>query len=130
MNTDESGLAAGAVVLIDDTRTFRQPRTHVRARTSAQGLAALGVLRSPGGELWLDHDLGLVDDRPDTILPVLDELARAAADGDPYPVRMVVVHTSNPSGAQTMLTVLRRWGYPVRQVPAGEHLVQDEATDS
>lgn len=114
------------VLLIDDARTFRAPVPHVRARTSAAGLAALHVLREkPDGELWLDHDLGMVDGRPDTILPVLDQLARAASDGDPYPVGVVVVHTSNPVGAATMLRVLDRWGYPTRRVSAGAHLVED-----
>lgn len=114
------------VILLDDTRTFRGAVEHIRCRTSGEGLAALPLLRErPRSELWLDHDLGIVGGQPDTSLPVLDELARAAADGEPYPVSRVVVHTSNPAGAQTMMTVLRRWEYPVTRAQASAHLVEE-----
>ena len=122
------------VLLVDDTRTFRDGRKHSRARTSAEALAALGRVRDYGhGQLWLDHDLGIVDGAVDSTppvldestLPVLDELARAASDGDPYPFDLVVVHTSNPVGAATIMQVLERWGYASRRVPSADELVDE-----
>lgn len=109
------------VLLVDDTRTFRDGREHVRARMSGEALVALGLVRDYGhGQLWLDHDLGIVDGSVDSTLPVLDELARAASDGDPYPFDLVVVHTSNPVGAATIMQVLERWGYVSRRVPSAD----------
>ncbi|GAA2153417.1 hypothetical protein FHX52_1736 [Humibacillus xanthopallidus] len=114
------------VLLVDDTRTFRDGREHVRARTSREALAALGGVRQYGhGQLWLDHDLGIVGGFVDSTLPILDELARAASDGEPYPFDLVIVHTSNPVGAATIMQVLERWGYPSRRVPSGDQLVDE-----
>lgn len=115
-------------MLVDDTRTFRDGREHLRARTSREALA---VLRDLGvgitGQLWLDHDLGVVDGCTDSTLPVLDELARAACVDRPYGFREVLVHTANPVGAATLMQVLRRWGYPCRRVGCAEHLVDESA---
>lgn len=100
--------AEPVVLVIDDLRSFTFPARY--ARTSGEGLAALAV-SGPLDELWLDHDLG----GDDTIMPVIDYLAERAFNGDPFPVAKVMVHTSNPSGAATMMRVLRRWEYPVVQ---------------
>nr|WP_207555846.1 hypothetical protein [Intrasporangium flavum] len=61
----------------------------------------------------------------DSTLPVLDELARAASEGDPYPFDLVVVHTANPVGAATIMQVLERWSYPSRRVPSADELVDE-----
>ena len=100
---------AAEVLVIDDLRTFTFPARY--ARTSGEGLDALAT-HEPLTELWLDHDLG----GDDTIMPVIDHLAERAFNEQPYPVARIVIHTSNPSGAETMERVLRRWGYPVVRV--------------
>ncbi|QWC84580.1 hypothetical protein KLP28_13535 [Nocardioidaceae bacterium] len=110
--------------MVDDLRTFRDERPHIRCKTSAEALPVLARLRETGDsfELWLDHDLGEVGGRIDSIGPVIDELARAASDDEMYDLD-AVVHTSNPAGADMMVRVLRRWGYPVTRVYAGDHLI-------
>ena len=107
------------VVLVDDLRSFVDGRAAEVARTSAAGIA---VLRRHQGkridELWLDHDLG----GEDTIWPVVEVLERAAFDGRPFDVGVVVVHSANPAGAARMAQALRHWGYHVR-LAAGSRLV-------
>lgn len=113
------------VLLVDDLRTFRDHRPHLRATTSGEAVALLEEHWDGLAALWLDHDLGLrADGTPDTTLPVLDLLAAAAADGRPHPIGLVVVHTANPVGAATLLRGLRRWGYRCQQRDPGWELVE------
>ncbi|MGW4947745.1 cyclic-phosphate processing receiver domain-containing protein [Actinoplanes sp. NPDC004185] len=100
-----------AIVLVDDLRSFVDGRRAEVARTSAAGVELLDRPRSHRlDELWLDHDLG--DD--DTIWPVVEILERAAFEGRPLDVGVVIIHSANPAGAAKMAQVLRRWDYPVR----------------
>jgi hypothetical protein len=116
-------------LLVDDSRTFTDPGyAHRRARTSAEALEVLAELHTEDlflDELWLDHHLG---DAPgggsDTTVPVVDYLAQCAATGAPYPIGVVVVHTSDPDAARDLLTTLRQYGYKTRRVA-----VRDALTD-
>lgn len=103
-------MAASAIVLVDDLRSFRDGRPCLVARTSVDGVE---LLRSFRGrlldELWLDQDLG----GDDTIRPVVAELEEGAFNGEPYDVELVIVHTSNPAGGDMVVRALRRWGYRV-----------------
>jgi hypothetical protein len=102
-------------VLVDDDRCFVAPRNegeHVVARTSIAGLALLQSYREAGRvieELWLDHDLG----GEDTSMVIVDMLAEAAFNDDPYPVRRIYVHSMNRSGAEAMVRSLSNYGYAV-----------------
>ena len=108
-----------AIVLIDDLRSFVDGRTAEVARTSSAGVELLDRHRSHRlDELWLDHDLG--DD--DTIWPVVEVLERAAFEGRPFDVGVVIIHSANPAGAAKMAQVLRRWNYPVH-VASGDPAV-------
>lgn len=99
------------VVVIDDLRTFTFDAIY--ARTSDAGLKLIDTYTDAGiDELWLDHDLG----GDDTIMPIIDELARRAFEERKFPVGRVYIHTSNPAGAATMVRVLSRWGYRTRRV--------------
>ncbi|GIJ43979.1 hypothetical protein Val02_08650 [Virgisporangium aliadipatigenens] len=81
------------------------------ARTSAAGVALLERHRAARvEELWLDHDLG----GDDTIWPVVEVLERAAFEGRPFDVGVIVIHSANPAGAAKMAQALRHWGYRVR----------------
>jgi hypothetical protein len=103
------------VVLIDDLRSFLDGRAAEVARSSAAGVDLLNRYRDERlDELWLDHDLGGAD----TIWPVVEVLERAAFDGRPFDVGVIVVHSANPAGAAKMTQALRHWGYHVR-VAAG-----------
>ena len=99
-------------ILVGDDRRL-VPFKATYARTSSRALALLKS-RTPLSELWLDNDLGGTD----TAMVVVDTLAECAFNGHPYPVTRIVVHTSNPSGAATMVRVLERWDYDVTRMPA------------
>ncbi|MEV6303667.1 cyclic-phosphate processing receiver domain-containing protein [Actinoplanes sp. NPDC051861] len=99
------------IVLVDDLRSFVDGQLAEVARTSSAGIKLLDRHRSHRlDELWLDHDLGDTD----TIWPVVEVLERAAFEGRPFDVGVVVIHSANPAGAAKMAQALRRWNYPVR----------------
>jgi hypothetical protein len=98
---------------IDDLRAL--PRATRIARTSHEGIRLLEEHRNDEiDELWLDHDLG----GDDSIMPVVTVLEEAAFDGRPFNIGMIFVHSANPSGAETMVRVLKRWDYRVRRATA------------
>ena len=114
-------------LLVDDSRTFLDPGyAHRRAHSSAEALEVLAELHSDDlflDELWLDDHLGdLPDGGTDSAMAVVDYLARCTAGGAPYPIGVVIVHTSDPDGAATMLTSLKQYGYRTRRVAARDHL--------
>jgi hypothetical protein len=45
-------------------------------------------------------------------------LEEAAFSGRPFRIGMIFVHSANPSGAETVVRVLRRWHYRVRRATA------------
>lgn len=114
-------------LLVDDTRTFTDDGyAHRRAHTSQEALDVLAELHTEDlflDELWLDDDLGAgADGAPDSTIPVLDYLSQCAATGAPYPIGVVVVHTTDPSAAATLVTGLKQYGYRVRRVSAADWL--------
>jgi hypothetical protein len=99
------------IVLVDDLRSFVDGRTAEVARTSGAGVELLDRYRGQRlDELWLDHDLG----GEDTIWPVVELLERAAFEGRPFNVGLIIIHSANPPGAAKMELALRHWGYRVR----------------
>ncbi|MCO6010170.1 hypothetical protein NE236_34920 [Actinoallomurus purpureus] len=95
---------------IDDLRAL--PRATQVARTSLEGILLLEENRDHEiDELWLDHDLG----GDDSIMPVVALLEEAAFDGRPFNIGMIFVHSANPSGAEVIVRVLKRWNYRVRR---------------
>jgi hypothetical protein len=99
-------------VLVDDVRDFKDGRTAVVLRTSAD---AVGYVQGLDGkrvdELWLDHDL--VGD--DTVQPLVDLLVADAARGLPAPVTLVWVHSSNIREGRRVVQELDAAGYRVRR---------------
>lgn len=102
-------------IVIDDLRSFiSYPEgVLVYARTSEAGLKVLEKYKPVGvRNLWLDHDLGLLEDgNDDTIMSIVDYLAFLAHEGTPYPVEKIHIHTSNPVGRKNIKLSLDRWGY-------------------
>ena len=101
------------ILAIDDIRIM--PWCTEIARTSYDGIALLERYRdSIIDELWLDHDLG----GDDTIRPVVALLEEAAFHKAAFKVSVIYIHSSNPSGANAVLSGLLRWEYNARRVPA------------
>ena len=118
-------------ILVDDARTFADPATiHDRARTPAEAHDLIAAIHGEGAfldELWLDYDLGEDEDgRPLSTEPVLDQVCGYAAAGTPLSVGVVVIHTSDPAAARTLLDSLHRYGYRTRRVTASDALVPDQ----
>ncbi|XVQ08086.1 cyclic-phosphate processing receiver domain-containing protein [Spirillospora sp. CA-255316] len=110
---DSSGARMPVILGIDDLRPL--PGATRIARTSRDGIHLLEEHRDREiDELWLDHDLG----GDDSIMPVVALLEEAAFEGRPFKIGTVFVHSANPSGAETVVRVLRRWNYRVRRATA------------
>ncbi len=119
-------MSSKAILVVDDCRNFpKSPTDMVRTvRTSAAALQFLGFdtgVRPEIDELWLDFDLGGVFGQLelyDTAMPVALYLAECAYYGDPYPVKEIIIHSSNPVGSEAMLQTLLRFGYNVKRQEA------------
>jgi hypothetical protein len=101
------------VLLIDDLRTIDVPEAKVVvARTAREGLKEIQ------GKSWdtvlLDHDLGPGGDVRD-IVRLLEE---RGFNGDPLPIRRIVVVTKNPVAAVWIAKGLERYyDVAVRSAP-------------
>ena len=111
------------VLLVDDLRNFRDGRKSVIARNSVEALAILNS-DNVWDEIWLDHDLGIVDSIGiDTIMSVVDFMCEQAYNETPVEVATVYVHTSNPVGAKQIMSSLQNYGYNVIRVNAPEFFI-------
>lgn len=111
-------------LLIDDLRHFLDERVAVIARNTAVALEFLeNAPTLHFDEIWLDHDLGEIDGIPVDIMPIIDYLTERSFNDNPVDVDRITVHTSNPSGAKTMVTSLRHFGYNVRRVDAKDYFI-------
>lgn len=112
-------------LLIDDLRNFKDDRVVLIARNSVDALTILkhDVQRQQFVDIWLDHDLGVVGEKIDTVMPVVDFLCEQAFNGEPVKVDTIYVHTSNPVGAKTMMASLQRYGYNAVRVNASDFFI-------
>ena len=82
-------------VVVDDLRDH--PDGAMYFRTSASAITWLQDNPTVViDELWLDHDLGGLDD---TIRPVVLYLEELCFNGTPIEIGCIYVHTANPTGA-------------------------------
>ena len=113
------------ILIIDDLRNLQ---ASVEAELNASGTPftiarnsseGLNLLKSPDASynaIYLDHDLGLVNGKIDTIMPVVDYLCELAYNLNPVKVETIYVHTSNPVGGNQMVQSLSRYGYNVVRI--------------
>ena len=117
------------IVLVDDERTFVQGASDERRnaavyKNSRDAIAALWKLHfgpETVDELWLDHDLGGIDDTSD----IVNGLAFHAAMGNAFPVEKIFIHTANPSAARRMNSALS-YSYEVEVVDAKSYYLVSE----
>lgn len=110
------------ILLIDDLRNFKDNRHAVIARNSRAGIEILAK-DNDWDEVWLDHDLGIVDNTIDSIMPVVDFLSEAAFVGEPVNIGRIYIHTSNPVGAKQIMASLTRYGYDCVKVNASDFFI-------
>lgn len=109
------------VLLVDDLRDFRAELTPDDLTVVRTPGAALEVLQRRWGQIWLDHDLGLDSEGTElNITPVVSRMCELAYAGTPIEVEAVLIHTSNPPGAQMIQKSLERYGYRTIRVSAPE----------
>lgn len=108
------------ILLIDDLRVFRVAEPDVELHIARNSAEALTILQANPDkhwdEIWFDHDLGMVNDKADTTLPVADYLAERAFFDNHVSVATVFIHTSNPVGARVLTTTFQRYGYKTVRV--------------
>lgn len=107
------------IVVIDDERTFSgHVDYYLRNSNDALGFLARNLLEylssygEPIDELWLDHDLGGIDD----IRIVVDFLLLVVK---PMWIRHIYVHSQNPT-TYWIVTSLKSTGYNVARSPLPE----------
>ena len=99
-------------VLVDDVRDFKDGRSAVVLRTSAEAVAYVQGLHGRWvDQLWLDHDLV----GEDTVQPLIDLLVADAAHGRPLRVGRIWVHSSNIREGHRVVHELQAAGYPVQR---------------
>ena len=96
-------------LVIDDLRILGLPGKTIYARNLEQAFAALAK-RKKWDEVWLDHDLGMVDGREQDIWPIVGFFEQRA-QYDPIQIANLYIITSNPVGAQRMKLALDNIGY-------------------
>lgn len=113
------------IVLIDDERSFR---SHVAVddllvfRHSGEALNWLAQVQDVEvDQLWLDHDLGSMNETTDSVMPVVKELVNMVRNHTAPKIHQVVVHTANPIGAQNIVGYLSPY-FPVVRVRANDYL--------
>jgi hypothetical protein len=113
-NDQQWRLTPMLILVVDDRRTFTRLPTGaetIYARTVKEALEVLN--NGPIDQLWLDHDLG----ENENIRSFVLQIEERAFNGEGYEIGSVVVHTSNPDGANWIMGGLRRY-YPIRRVDA------------
>ncbi|WP_256792964.1 cyclic-phosphate processing receiver domain-containing protein [Terrabacter sp. Ter38] len=103
--------AGSLVVLVDDTRAFRDRRPHLQVRRGDNAVALLSLVddRQVDG-LWLDY--GLLD--ATTSAAAVDHLVSRAERGTPLRVGTIEVHSARVTEGLEVTQRLRRAGYPAR----------------
>lgn len=112
------------IVLIDDERSFINPIDALVIRNSADALVWLDTAdpETHIDQLWLDHDLGLVNGQKDSIIPLVRKLEELCVWDEAPQIAEVVVHTSNSIGGDEIVASLKNH-YKVQRVFAGDYLI-------
>lgn len=124
------------ILLIDDLRHFKDRAladlpddTYIRiCRTPGSAVRTLESEDRVWDQVWLDHDLGMIDGATVDVMEAVDYLEHRYNQGNPVPVRNYIVHTDNGVGAQNIARALGAMGRNCIIVKAKDFLfVPDEA---
>jgi len=100
-------------IVVDDNRVFGFDAVYYRTSTKALHALRADPASFEGTALFLDFDLG----GGDTTRPVIDEIERAAFEGEPYLFKVVFAHSANPVGQDYAVDALSRF-YTVHRLSA------------
>lgn len=119
-------MAGTNILLVDDLRHFKaeaidpvfnpgggafEEQGYLRiCRSSQSAVETLGTDRRSWDQIWLDHDLGIVNGAEDTTMPVIDYIVWRHEQGDPISVGSYVIHSSNGVGVQNIAMALSAIG--------------------
>lgn len=117
------------ILVVDDLRFFKDDVLKkldgfdvVTAKNSVEALDLLKADDSHFYAIFLDHDLGEVDNvGVDSVMPVVDFMCMKSFENNPVNVDTVYVHTSNPVGGKQIISALSAYGYNVVRVSAGDY---------
>lgn len=105
------------ILLVDDLRSFKpsvleqldqsEPNSKIWVRRSS-GTAVEELAKDDRvwDQIWLDHDLGMVDGEDDTTMSVVDYLIFRARIGESIPVKSFIIHSANPVGVSNIARAL------------------------
>lgn len=113
------------IVLYDDERVFKNKVDCTILRNNDEANKWLEALDSNVviTQLWLDHDLGLVNKQKETTLSLVRELERRwVVNDNPILIDEVIVHTANPVGAKNIISSLNKY-YNVKKVDSSDYLI-------
>jgi hypothetical protein len=108
------------VLVIEDIRTFRFDAVYARTLDEARVL----LFSKPWDEVWWDHDMGLTKNAPDTY-KLACEVERLAYKGAILPIGLMVVHSANPNGGDSLMAAFKKH-YPTVRVVANDYLAEGE----
>lgn len=116
------------IVIIDDERDFINRKRYETSLVFRNCFDAIDFFEKhegePVAELWLDHDLGMIDGKEHDIFTFIDYLEHLHHHSDWLPViDKIYVHTANPVGAQRMIKALNHIGYHTTRVDCSHHLI-------
>lgn len=119
------------IVLIDDERDFISSVDSNSILIFRNSHDAVEWLLSINDEtnidqLWLDHDLGIVDGEKDTIMPFIRKLEELVFFDKTPKISQILIHTSNNIGGDQMMSALRN-NFRTTRVSAGDYLVFNES---
>lgn len=119
------------IVLIDDERDFISSVDSNSILIFRNSHDAVEWLLSVDKEtnidqLWLDHDLGIVDGEKDTIMPFIRKLEELVFFDKAPKISQILIHTSNNIGGDQMMSALRN-NFRTTRVSAGDYLVFNES---
>lgn len=116
------------IVLIDDERKFKEAivptikETIVVLRNSKEAFNWFKNNKDLEiNQLWLDHDLGTINGKPDDVMPIVKLIEESYYTGQPFKINKIIVHTMNNVGAKQIVVALENI-YSTTRIPATEFL--------
>jgi len=114
------------IVLFDDNRIFKNNVDCVILRNNKEAKEWMKTLEKDQiiDQLWLDHDLGVVNGKIETTIPFVNKLEKLFIKENPLAIKEVIVHTTNIVGGERIMKSLKPL-YKTIRVPASDYLKVD-----